>query len=84
MQKQCAIGINAQNIAAFVATPPHLAWQAMPGLSWIRRFLYFPETVLPPIEVVLPGGESVSMETDDGLSLVGFGGFLWMLAASSA
>ncbi len=44
----------------------------MTPLNWIRRFLYFPETVVPPIEAVLPGGEVVRYQTDDGMRLLGW------------
>ena len=40
--------------------------------DWIRRFLYFPETVVPPIDAVLRGAEVVRYQTDDGLRLSGW------------
>ncbi len=49
----------------------------MTGLGWIRRFLYYPESFLPPIDAVLPGGEEVAFTTDDGLTLRS-----WFLAAA--
>lgn len=51
----------------------------MPGLGWIRRFLYFPETVMPPVSAVLPGAEDVGFTTDDGLNL-----HAWFLPVSGA
>jgi fermentation-respiration switch protein FrsA (DUF1100 family) len=41
----------------------------MSPLSWTRRLIYFPESVVPPPEVMLPGAEEVSFRTEDGLDL---------------
>ncbi len=44
------------------------------GALWLfqRRLIYFPAQALPPVEEVLPGAESVSFTTDDGISLGGW------------
>ena len=39
-------------------------------MNWTRRFIYYPEQALPPIEAVLGGGEEVAFTTADGLQLV--------------
>ncbi len=38
-------------------------------MSWTRRFIYYPEHAMPPIEAALPEGEEVSFATADGLEL---------------
>lgn len=44
----------------------------MAGLSWIRRFMYYPERWVPPVEAVLPGAFDIVYDTADGLSLHGW------------
>jgi len=44
----------------------------MPGLAWIRRFLYFPDSAVPPVQMVLPGAVDVTFATSDGLDLHGW------------
>ena len=48
----------------------------MVGFSWIRRFMYYPDRVVPPAEEVLPGAQEVAYDTEDGLTLHG-----WFLPA---
>jgi len=48
----------------------------MVGFSWIRRFMYYPDRVVPPAEAVLPGAQEVAYDTEDGLTLHG-----WFLPA---
>jgi fermentation-respiration switch protein FrsA (DUF1100 family) len=44
----------------------------MAGLSWIRRFMYYPERWVPPVEAVLPGALDVAYDSADGLALRGW------------
>ncbi len=41
------------------------------GLTWVlqRRLVYFPGGTPPPVEQLLPGGEAVTLPTEDGLEL---------------
>ncbi|MDQ4144733.1 MAG: alpha/beta hydrolase [Actinomycetota bacterium] len=44
---------------------------ALTGLTWVfqRRLIYFPGGPPPPVEQLLPGGQAVTLPTEDGLEL---------------
>src|SRR5215470_16206532 len=44
---------------------------ALLGAVWLlqRRLIYFPDTAVPPPGSALPGGEEITLRTEDGLAL---------------
>jgi fermentation-respiration switch protein FrsA (DUF1100 family) len=54
---------------------------ALLGAVWLlqRRLIYFPDTAAPPPDSVPPGGEEITLRTEDGLALRA-----WQVSATGA